>query len=347
MESAEDLGELWLEVRKKRMPMRPPVPDIVADWVYPEELDQTEREPDLFAEITVLVEVEQDRLEFGNPPERRPELRRLDDHPEVEEAWLEYLVDQWEPWAKEMRRWQEIQNVYENLDFMRRRLEEAEERHELLLAVGLLEWRDPMDTPVRRHLLTAPAEIVLDAARGLLSVVPAASFERFRIELDMLDLQHQPSMDVDAIESRLDELDIEAWNTPRLAPVLRELANRLRSDAQVDEGRYSPADRAEERPRVSYAPALVLRERRPRGYDDLIRKFLESAGDGGLEATRPWSLLLREGEPPQRTLPATPGSIENLTHLGGEARSDSSSRCRPTMNSARSCTACNRTPASW
>ena len=186
------------------------------DWVRPDDLDRTEREPGLYPEITVLVEVEQDRLEFSNPPEMRPELRRLDDYPEVEEAWLEYLVDQWEPWAKEMRRWQKIQNVYENLDFMRRRLEEAEERYELLLAVGLLQWRDPMDTPVRRLLLAAPAEIVLDAARGLLSVVPAASFERFRIELDMLDLQHQPSLDEAAIESQLDELDIQAWNTSRV-----------------------------------------------------------------------------------------------------------------------------------
>ena len=72
------------------------------------------------------------RNNFGNPPERRPDLRRLDDYPEVEEAWLEYLADQWEPWAKEMRRWQEVQTVYENVDFMRRRLEEAEERYELV-----------------------------------------------------------------------------------------------------------------------------------------------------------------------------------------------------------------------
>ena len=299
MESAEDLGELWLEVRKKRMPMRPPVPETVVDWVRTDDLSSTEGEPDLHPEITVLVEAEQDRLKLGNPPEMRPELRRLEDYPEVEEAWLEYLVDQWEPWAKEMRRWQEVQDIYENLDFMRRRLEEAEERYELLLAVGLLEWRDPMDTPVRRHLLTAPAEIVLDAARGMLSVVPAASFERFRIELDMLDLQHKPSLDAEAIESRLDELDIEAWNTSRLVPVLRELANRLRSDAQVDEEGLFPADRAEERPRVSYAPALVLRERRPTGYDELIRSFLESAADGGLEATRPWNFLLHEGETPE------------------------------------------------
>ena len=165
-----------------------------------------------------------------------------------------------------------------------------------LLAVGLLQWRDPIGTVVKRHLLTAPAEIVLDAARGLLTVVPAASFERFRIELDMLDLQHQPSFDETVIESQLDELDIQAWKTSHVAPVLRDMANRLHADAQVEEQRLTPAERTEERPRVSYAPALVLRERRPTAYDELIRKFLGAAGNGGLEATRPWSLLLREGE---------------------------------------------------
>ena len=159
--------------------MRPPVPETAVDWVRADDLDRTEGELDLHPEITVLADVEQDGLAIGDPSEMRPELRRLDDYPEVEEAWLEYLVDQWEPWAKEMRRWHAVQKIYENLDFMRRRFEEAEERYELLLAVGLLEWRDPMDTPVRRHLLTAPTEIVLDAARGLLSVVPAASFERW------------------------------------------------------------------------------------------------------------------------------------------------------------------------
>ncbi len=121
----------------------------------------------------------------------RPVQARLFDRPEVEDAWLEYLVNKWEPWAKEMQRWQEVQTVYERLDFMRRRLEEAEERYELLLAIGLLQWRDPTGTTVERHLLTAPAELTLDAARGVLTVVPAASFERFRVELDMLDLQHR------------------------------------------------------------------------------------------------------------------------------------------------------------
>ncbi|WP_322819590.1 AAA domain-containing protein, partial [Tepidiforma sp.] len=227
--------------------------------------------------------------------EKVPELRRLADHPEVQEAWREYLVNKWEPWAKEKQRWQEVQQVYETLDVMRRRLEEAEERYELVLAVGLLQWRDPTGTAVERHVLTAPAELTLDAARGVLTVVPAASFERFRVELDMLELEHRPRMNEDDIGALLEALEVQAWDTKFVAPILREIANRLRADAQVDEEAIARADRCEERPRLSFAPALVLRARRPTAYEGLLERFLEQAG-GRLNATEPWLRLIREGE---------------------------------------------------
>lgn len=298
-----ELGDLWIEVRKKRMPTRSALPEAIADWVRADDLDQPDKEPELLAEITVLVK--RQVPDPDAPPEshetvveKRPQLLRLSEHRQVEDGWLEYLVNKWEPWAKEMLRWQEVQRVYEDLDFMRRRLEESEERYELLLAVGLLQWRDSTGTSVKRHLLTAPAEISLDAARGILTVVPAASFDRFRVELDMLELQDQPRLNGVAIEDQLDELDARAWDTARLAQILREIANRLRSDAQVDEAAFRPADRSEESPRLSYAPALVLRERRPTSYEDLVRKFLEIASGTRLEDTKPWRRLLLEGETP-------------------------------------------------
>lgn len=298
-----ELADVWLEVRKKRMPTRPALPEVLADWVRLDDLDQPDREPELRSEVTVLVE-RQVRDPVAPPESQRtvveefPEVWRLSEHREIEDSWLEYLVNKWEPWAQETRRWQEVQRVYEDLDFMRRRLEESEERYELLLAVGLLQWRDPTGASVKRHLLTAPAEISLDAARGVLTVVPAASFDRFRVELDMLELQHQPRLNGAAIEDQLDELDIQAWDTARLAQILREIANRLRADAQVDEAAFKPAERSEESPRLSYAPALVLRERRPMAYEDLVRKFLEIAGGTGWEDTKPWRRLLLEGETP-------------------------------------------------
>lgn len=297
----EDLGGLWLEVWKKPMPARPPVPQAVADWVRADALGQPENEPELLPEITVIVErrvpdpaADQDTQR--TIVEEIPEVRRLEDHPEVQETWLEYLVEKWEPWAQEMRRWQEVQSVYERLDFMRRRLEEAEERYELVLAIGFLQWRDPTGTAVARHVLTAPAELTLDAARGVLTVVPAASFDGFRLELDMLEPQHRPRLNEAKLGEQLEALDVQAWDAALVAPLLHEIANSLRADAQVDET-FEPPDRIEERPRLSFAPALVLRERRPTAYEDLIGKLLEAAARDGLEGTPPWLRLLREGEP--------------------------------------------------
>ena len=299
--SGENSGSTWLEVRKKHKPVRPPVPSVVADWVRDQDLDDPDKEPELLPEITVVVE--RQVRDPDSPEDARravvekvPELRRLADHPEVEDAWLEYLVDKWEPWAQEMRRWREVQSVYEKLDFMHRRLEEAEERYELVLAIGLLRWRDPTGTPVKRHLLTAPAELTFDAAGGRFRVEPAAGFVTFRVELDMLELQHQPRLNEDALAEQLESLDVQAWDANLVAPLLHEIANRLSADAQVDMS-FDHAGPVDGRPWVSFAPAIVLRERRPTGYLELISKFQEAARSGELRGTPPWERLLREGEP--------------------------------------------------
>jgi hypothetical protein len=199
VEAQSELSDIWLEVRKKRRPARPPVPEAIADWIRTDDLDQADKEPEPLSEIALLAETrvpDPDALRESNKTvlEKRPETRRLSQHPEIEEACLEYLANKWEPWAREMRRWQEVQAVYEDLDFMRRRLEESEERFELILGVGLLQWRDSTSIAVSRHLLTAPAEISLDAARGILTVVPAATLQRFRIELDMLEFHDEPRL---------------------------------------------------------------------------------------------------------------------------------------------------------
>jgi hypothetical protein len=237
---AAELGEgpdFWLEVRKARMPIRPPVPETVVEWVRPEDLDQPDREPELLPEITTFTE--QEMSDPDAPPEQPrtvvekvPQLRWLQDHPEVEGAWLEYLMNHWEPWAEKMRRWQEVHQFYEAVDFMRRRVEESEERYELFLGMGLLHWRDSTGKIVKRHLLTGPAEIEFDAARGILTVVPAASFEAFKVELDMLELPDQPRLDGSRIQEQLEGLDIDAWDADRVGAILREIANRAKPQTQ-------------------------------------------------------------------------------------------------------------------
>jgi very-short-patch-repair endonuclease/uncharacterized protein YukE len=321
----DEFADHWIEVRKKRMPSRPPVPKVAVDWVRPQDLDQTDTEPELLREITVLVETplpepEVPPVEQGSSVQSVPELRRLEDHADVQEAWLEYVLNRWQPWAQEMRRWQEVQDVYEDVDFMRRRLEETEERYELILGLGLVQWRDSTGTTVKRHLLTAPAEIVLEAARGVLRVVPSASFDSFRVELDMLERQDQPRLQGEGLEDKLGDLDIRAWDTAKVGEILRVIANRATAGAEVDETCLAPPDRADDTFRVFYAPALVLRERRPTSYDKLIAGFLDGTqGDWANAVTKPFEQLLLEGQPRQDPVGGETGQPDPAIGPGGLA----------------------------
>ena len=299
----DESPEFWLEVRKTKPPVRPRVPDAVIDWVREQDLDSPDTEPDILSEITVLVEKE---VADPEPPpneqriivQKFPEIRRLEEHPKVQDMWLDYLTDKWVPWAAEMRRWQAVHRVYEDADVMRRRLEEAEERYELFLGVGLLQWRDSKGRTVKRHLLTGPAEVEFDAARGIIAVVPAASFETFRVELDMLDPEDQPQLSGTRVYDGLEELDIQAWDQSKISGILLEIANRAKADSEVDMGALAPAPRAEDTLRVVFAPAVVLRERRPTAFEETVGKllpFVEGEADAG--TTAPWDRFLAEGQP--------------------------------------------------
>ncbi len=318
-----EIPDLWIEVRKKRMPIRPPVPELAKDWFRQPDLDKVDQEPELLPEITVLIEKripdpdappEQPRIVI----EKVPEVRRLKENPEVEDAWLEYLVNQWEPWVQEMHRWQEVQRVYEDVDFMRRRLEESEERYELVLGVGLLIWCDSTGTTVKRHLLTASAEIGLDASRGILTVGPAASFEKWRVELDMLELQNQPQLEGIGLDDLLEELEVQAWDRTKVGEILRIIANRASPNSQVDENSMKALERADEILRLIYAPALVLRERRPTAYEELINRLLKASKDELFPTTtKPWERFLREGAPSEISAVEPVDDINNDPILGG------------------------------
>lgn len=307
----EEIPDLWLEVRKKPKPIFPPLPEEIRVWV-PQEFqdhpdDYIDREPDqlldlLNMQITVLVERRIEKLDAqpGSSQvlvEKVPEIRRLQDQPQARKIWQEYLQSRWKPWSQEMRRWRQLQSIYEDIDFMRRRLEEADERYELLLAVGLLQWRDSGGSTIRRHLLTAPAEISLDAGRGILTVNPAVSFETFRIELDMLELQDRPRLDGLNLEDRLAELDVCAWDKEKVAEILRIIANRVSADAQVNENAWAPIERVGGTLCVHFAPALVLRERRSTAYEELISRLLRAFEERAtFGTTAPWDRFVSEGD---------------------------------------------------
>jgi len=274
--------DYWLRVKKPVRPVRANLPGILVNWLRVEDLERTDKNPELLQEYTEVLE-----------PLNEPTHHLLADHPEVEEAWIEYLSKLWEPWKELMLRWQEVQAPYEAVDKVRRKLEEAEERFELMVAVGLLHWTDNAGAMVKRHILTATAEIEMDAARGILTVLPSASFDSARLELDMLEPRDRPIVDVnEAIET----LDMQLWQAEPVEEILKKVANMLDATAQVDIEAIRPGRGAGNRPVFEFAPALVLRERNQRAFEEVVQKLIENGG-AEIDATGPWNRILTEGEP--------------------------------------------------
>ena len=94
--------EVWLEIRKPRLSPPPEPPEAVHAWVRREQLDDSSLDlPEL--RPTLL-------REFADGPPIK-----LADHPELQEAWDDYIQDHWWPWAEEDRREQAVQKVYTDL----------------------------------------------------------------------------------------------------------------------------------------------------------------------------------------------------------------------------------------
>lgn len=283
--STEESFEKWLEVRKKRKQEFPQVPEKIKPHI-PQEFYES---PEKYASKSVDELLKLFKNEVGSENEN---LRNL---------WREYLINRWEPWVREYSAWEKIQNIYEKLDFMRRRVEESEEQYELVLAVGLLQWRDHRGVIVKRHILTAQAEIILDPSGSLLKVEPADPEKGFRVELDMLEPQDRPDLSSirGHLENLLEELDIRAWDTSIVGKILSAVANQAHPSSQVEENMLTPLKMVDETFRIVFAPALVLRKRNLDTYRELVsrlREYVDKNADTISGLTEPWIHFIGEGE---------------------------------------------------
>ena len=192
--------------------------------------------------------------------------------------------------------------------------------------MDLVKWRDSRGMAVERHILTGFAEIDFDAARGIINVVPAVDFESFRVELDMLEPEDQPRLGGTQVKERLDELEIRAWDRDKTGEILREIANRAKGGSQIDETAMKPPTTVDSTFRLFYAPALVLRERRPTAYDEILKSLIEQVERGEGETvglgTPPWERFLGEGDSDTSggSLPTIPSSQDHESELKSLSR---------------------------
>jgi very-short-patch-repair endonuclease len=273
--TSEQHSNAWIEVRKPALKSPPELPDELEPWIKDEELtDSSLSEPGVYDHIP-LSAIQGDS---GNADPNA--IASIKDYQHIFDKWIDYVDAKWKPWAYEDRELQKVQKAYNQLFNIYQRQEKLGEQYEVIVGFGLLLWKSPKSGEIKRHILAIQARIEFDRVRGIMSAGPALDGTKPMLECNMLETTDRPNpTDYTDIENDANALDGDPLNAVGLDRVLKGFANSLPIT-----GDYVPsfehAGAASEKPVVRLAPALILRKRTGRTYEDFYRQVIDQIKDG-------------------------------------------------------------------
>ena len=282
---AEKAGDnIWLEVQKRKEPPCPPAPEICTDWIDPAAVHNSAGEPQLKERILASQPTSsQDQAPNPQIYNDDTSLNFLDikDHPEVQERWLEYLIERWSPWAEEHRRWESIQAVYGKLFMIYQQQKRLGEAYELVLGLGLLTWISPSKQRIRRHLLVGQANISFDSNQGTLSVYSGSDGVKLALEADMLEPTECPAVEQQlTFEKSVEAASESPWDRGIIEPILRGWVHAIDPTGAYSDRLETPTQTTA-KPEVTFAPALILRKRTARSLVSFLDTTIEKIKQEG------------------------------------------------------------------
>lgn len=169
-----DAGKLTPGSEDTLFSMRPPVreqaprpPDVVGPW-----LDTTRPwnshtyEPRLYGPGAVAVPGTVERTDSQDAASTADDARPPQT---VVREYEEWLVA-WHAWARERRRMEQAQKVYEFAEKAAKEIEQRDDEHELVFARGLVRWITPDGRTLRRHVVTEQVRPDLDRRNAIVTV---------------------------------------------------------------------------------------------------------------------------------------------------------------------------------
>jgi very-short-patch-repair endonuclease len=251
---------LWIEVKRTEKPPPPPPPERCRKWIETESLDNLDVIPELRLPV-----------EFAHKPLTALKAQGEETlYPDIfarrEQQWQEYLDQKWKPWQEHSRRILFHERIYTDLFRLYQEQQKLGEQYELLLCFGLLTWETPNREIVQRHLIVTEASLSFDPTLKKLTVYQTSQAPR--VELDMLSLEEQPQDVHELIRKSCQALEGNLRKKKEVDAVLNTLAQALSADPP---GQYLPDSSSDSlqlnkktptsQPVISYAPALVMRNR--------------------------------------------------------------------------------------
>ena len=239
-------GEI-LKVRHKAEPLRPTIPAECNKWI---EIEENSNLPPKLKDSIF------EETEFG-------EIRKkLADNPKVKIIFDKYIEERWKIWKDEYDKWKQEENYYQKLFAIRQTLNKNKEQYELVLGLGLLQYKDQNDAIITRHLLVSKIELELLAEKSEFVVRFPLGVGNLYPEFEMIEDNVSRETE-EKIKLLLDEDN--SLTQENLDKILKIALHTLFADGEYD----STLERLQnitEKHVVTFSPAIILRERPPIGF---------------------------------------------------------------------------------
>lgn len=230
---------------------------------------------------------------------------------EAFEAWLQT----WTQWAQADLAQHAVRDFYKDLYETRLVATNKSEEYELVAGLGCLSWQSPDGEPIQRHTLTVPIKIGVDDRTGQLAVDLDETSQPVNLELEefidptqIMDPGLLSTLKADITDFEGSPLDREA-----IQAFLQRLATMIDYACDFDKSMHQAPPSA--RPRLVWAPALIVRQRSSSGLMRVFQTISERIETTG--AVPPGLLPLID---PNRLPPVEPDDTPGaLYRVGDEA----------------------------
>ena len=295
----------WFSFARLRAQPPPPVPALLAPWLRADPRPTPDQPPVLLAGRVVEVQAE--------PVQ-----------PEVVAALAGYVAGPWRDWAAAEAPRRAAIDLYETLYKAQAQIAASggEAGLELVVGIGLASWSRPphhLNVP----LIEQRAEFELDAATGMLAIVPrdVPPVAVLRPFLDMAipgaaELQHDLTVQLEAI-ARDPDLTFGPFQPASFRPVLQACAARLDASGVLLAAEDAPGP-AGEALRISPGFCILVRPRR----EDILRDDITRLAEAVALPANALPQTARRFVEPLADLAPDDGAALDLTRLGaagGEA----------------------------
>ncbi|MEH6906236.1 AAA domain-containing protein [Neobacillus drentensis] len=300
------LKDTWVEVKKPTQPIFPSPPASLAAWLdTSNKIDNTKNEPKLKEVIP--------NPDFQDEESEEPQYLYLKDHPEITKNFAFYIKGKWQPWQGEAIRVERIQEVYEKLFTIYQKQKKLGEQFELVIGVGLLNWQTTHANKVHRHLVTVPCTFQFDSNNGVIRVTPPAEGIKPEIEQDMLELEDRlDNKAMEPINEKMSTLHENLWNKELLDSILRSFVQSVSANGQYDEDVLHSVRNASKDPAVSFSPALILRKRNEKGFQQACNTIIENTTNGTMDIPLGISRIFNEIDDYQGEGSSSPSQIVDV-----------------------------------